>query len=325
MKTLYIVLLTLFISVPTHAHHQPVGDLNNDGFVDIADFLIFAQQFGNPTLFSPHTIDTIVVRDTVSVARDIYVPDIIIAEGDFFGDSEDYHLSYKVFQDVQNIVLSKVHNQAISDIRVRNHSIGPAILYSRLKYGEYDVVVNILDNVPDQSKMLMLAFQFAHEYGHILMNYRRGKQKWFEESIAIAISYVVLKELKNVWISSTYKKAAEDIDPYLLSNTYPFSLQDKPDIEDSNAIYQWYLRNRHTLENTPVYSEENRERQKVMTLKILQAFELWPDKTWNAIRYINTWPVQEDETLREYLEAWFKYTPRRYQTPVRSIIYPFIQ
>ena len=68
--------LLLVITGLSQADHLPKGDLDGDGDVDFADFIIFSGNFDKPDYLQskqPHTLDTIyventvVVRDTISV------------------------------------------------------------------------------------------------------------------------------------------------------------------------------------------------------------------------------------------------------------------
>ena len=58
---------------------------------------------------------------------------------------------------------------------------GPIILYQRGKKGEYIINLNTQDRYWCQ-----YAFQFSHEVGHILCNYKEGNSSnlWFEETLS---------------------------------------------------------------------------------------------------------------------------------------------
>ena len=66
---LFVVLLVSGLS-PIQAEHFAQGDFDKDGDVDFADFLVFSNNYGKPitqqTLVK-HTLDTIIVRDTITV------------------------------------------------------------------------------------------------------------------------------------------------------------------------------------------------------------------------------------------------------------------
>ena len=346
MKYLLVV-FTLLFSSNVYADHRLLGDLNNDGQVNFADFLVFVDEFGKPRSQQKtivHGIDTLVVRDTITIQRELVIRDTIEVRRDEYvvGVDVDNHSGFfstpfgrregeQAVIDVHVLMLHKTYNNAISHIKVRDDSEGPAVKFKRHDQGQHDVVLSIPRNFDKASTLRIIAFQFSHEYAHILMNYRPApgynRQIWFEESIAIAVSYVVLKELKEQWSKSdksVFREAASGIDAYLLHETYPFKLNDLPDIENSSSITEWYHRNKFILENHPPGHEENRERQKVVAQKVLRSFDRWPEQSWNAMRYFNTWPIEENRTIDGYLRSWFRYTPRGYQTPVRAMMYPFI-
>ena len=74
MRLLILVFFLLSLPAFAHAHECRSADLNGDGEVNIADFLIFVDQFGGPAIECPP--DTAAVRDT------IYVPVDKVAAGE---------------------------------------------------------------------------------------------------------------------------------------------------------------------------------------------------------------------------------------------------
>ena len=72
----------------SHAHHLPKGDLNGDGHVDFADFIIFADNFNKPYHLQskqPHHIENVVVRDTFFVQSVVHNNDAGVRAGRMLG------------------------------------------------------------------------------------------------------------------------------------------------------------------------------------------------------------------------------------------------
>ena len=75
---------------------------------------------------------------------------------------------------------------------------GPIVLFRRGPEGEYYVRLNTGNTYWSQ-----YAFQFAHEFGHVLCGYREGERcnKWFEESLCETASLFALRGMSLTWKS----------------------------------------------------------------------------------------------------------------------------
>ena len=73
---------------------------------------------------------------------------------------------------------------------------GPIVLFQRRPQGEYQVRLNTGNMLWAQH-----AFQFAHEFTHILCNYDATphRNKWFEESLCELGSLFALRRMAEVW------------------------------------------------------------------------------------------------------------------------------
>ena len=81
-------IFVLLLSSVAYPHHLPKGDLNGDGQVDFADFLIFADNFDKPyhlQSIQPHHIINVVVRDTIVVKEVVHDNDAGIRAGRMLG------------------------------------------------------------------------------------------------------------------------------------------------------------------------------------------------------------------------------------------------
>ena len=192
------------------------GDLNGDGTVNIADFLILSDNFGKTggDTFDPNNLveasaghspvpititvyDTIVHHIQVPVpVENVPRPEIVVKPGKWGLSMSDLQT---VLDDTRDVFADLLVYPLDSDITVEYKSPeGPKVLYNRANDGSYVVWLELFGEGYGQP-----IYQFAHEYGHILSNYREGssyeQQLWFEESIADLASLFALKTLGTTW------------------------------------------------------------------------------------------------------------------------------
>jgi len=85
---------------------------------------------------------------------------------------------------------------------------GPITLYRRGPNGEYLVRLNTGDRHWAQH-----AYQFAHEFGHILANYdeHERRNKWFEESVCEMASLFVLRRMSETWKAAKHRPIVRQV------------------------------------------------------------------------------------------------------------------
>jgi hypothetical protein len=109
-----------------------------------------------------------------------------------------------VLNSAKSVLDKTFSKQADADIIVKkSHEDFPRVLCDRDVQGRYQILLNVLDRKWDQ-----YAYQFSHEYCHILTEYEKtyGKEKyffeWFEEAICELASIYTLKSMAKIWAVS---------------------------------------------------------------------------------------------------------------------------
>ncbi len=146
----------------------------------------------------------------------------------------------------------------------------------------------------------MFAYQFAHEFCHVLSGYERlhgNPNNWFHESICEMASIFVLRRMGERWqhqppyenwtsYSASLTKYADD---QLRGHECLHASKRPPD------FHVWLLENEADLRANPYL----RDRNGVVASKLLLDFEQEPGG-WNAIRRLPS----TAGNIREYVESW---------------------
>ncbi len=212
-----------------------------------------------------------------------------------------------------------------SGIIVRYCPSGPRVLHKRADDGSYIVLLFVSTDGYGQP-----IFQFAHEYGHILSNYRfygrHKKQIWFEESICALASAFALKGLQTKWNNSV-DDMARNVRAYHVGDYFKSAFGD---ISRQSNFAQWYRNNREELENIDYHQSDKkdieriRKKNDIVAIELLDIFEKYPTKSWNAVRYMNQGHISiVDESLTHYLNDWRKRTPEQWQFIIGKIMKRF--
>ena len=306
------------------------GDLDGNGSVNYADLVIFTDNFGRTDgdTFNPNdlveasliptgsaTLVTVTVYETITKYETINEtalprPDVVVKPGnwDLSVDEMD-----KLLEQVRDIFGDRLMYPFDSDITVEYKSPeGPKVLYNRAADGSYVVWLDVREGSAQP------IFQFAHEYAHILANYRNStpyqQQLWFEESIADLASLYALKEIQTIWRGSSNQN--DQINAWMVETYYDDLVKSASAPEN---LAQWYQVNKTQREADPYLRDENRS----VALALFDIFEDHPDEAWNAVRYMNRGPVSVGRDFSLYLNDWRKRTPARWQFIVEEIMTRF--
>jgi hypothetical protein len=162
------------------------------------------------------------------------------------------------------------------------------------------------------------AFQFAHEFEHILCNYQPGasRNKWFEESICEVASLFALRRMSETWATTP---------PYPNWKSYASSLSKYADdrmkssqLPQGETLGEWYRAHADLL----VLDAINREHNLVVATALLAMFERQPEH-WEAVTYLNDDKPSESITFTVYLNNWHKRCPAKHQPFVAAIARQF--
>ena len=186
---------------------------------------------------------------------------------------------------------------------------GPIVLYRRGPEGEYRVRLNT-----GNTYWAQYAFQFSHEFCHILCNYREGgrSNKWFEESLCELASLFVLRRMSETWkVDPPYpnwRGFSSALSDYAKNRLDEFPLP------EGTTLAAWYREQAEELRKDPCQRPKNR----VVAGVLLPLFEQHPEH-WQAIEYLNVGPPSESDTFKQYLQHWHRHSPARHRPFVRQI------
>lgn len=142
------------------------------------------------------------------------------------------------------------------------------------------------------------AYQFAHEFCHVLSNYERlhiNPNQWFHEALCELASVFTLRRMAERWPVQP---------PYPNWNGYAPSLADYADellgdpcrqLPSDLTLRQWLTEHEEALRSDPY----RRNRNSVVACQLLPFFEAEPNG-WNAVRSL---PISKG-SLMEYLFDW---------------------
>ncbi len=190
---------------------------------------------------------------------------------------------------------------------------GPIVLFQRGPEGEYRVRLDTSSTYWSQ-----YAFQFAHEMGHILADYKENphRNKWFEEAICETASLYALRDMAKSWKTNA---------PYDNWRGYSTSLGEYADerlaaakLPEGKTLADWFADHEAELYQTPT----NRELNLVVAGQLLPLFEEKPQR-WEAIGWLNAADVKQSQTLGEFLADWERNSPERHREFIREIAQRF--
>lgn len=168
----------------------------------------------------------------------------------------------------------------------------------------HEIVVRLLTH---DRLWCQYAYQFAHEFGHVLCGGQPGYQgnQWFEETLCETSSLFVLRAMARTW---------QHAPPYPHWSEYRDALRAYADeiirsrtqLRDIHArgLAAFYRDHHQELEQQP----NDRERNGAMAIVLLFLFEEQPEQ-WEAIRWLNQGPNPEGLSFEAYLRRWHNAAP----------------
>lgn len=217
----------------------------------------------------------------------------ILVTGDNWGDANTKDIQ-KVLHSAALPLWEAAGKPPLHPILVIKSSEGPLVAYRRGENLEYRVLLNVEGRL-----WARFAYQFSHEFCHILANYREvpNAQLWFEESLCECASLFALRQMGHTWkVTPPYanwKSYANSLTTYAddrIAKVAPMSDDD---------LAKWYAKHRPELEK----SGTNRELNAVLAVRLLKMFEQSP-AAWQAVRAVNRGDAGENSSLAAYLSGW---------------------
>lgn len=235
---------------------------------------------------------------------------IVVLPGDW-GQSQIEEMR-RVCVSAANTIWSELDEKSLAPIHISRSNSGPISLYKRGSGYEYNVKLDTANRLWSQC-----AFQFAHEFCHILCNYRNvpNRQLWFEETLCECASLFALRRMSETWKThppySNWKSYSDSLKTYATDRIQKYD-------DHNESVAEFFRKHQSDL----LKSGTNRELNGYLAIKLLPLFEKDP-KSWNAVRYINLGPKEENVTFESYIQGWYQRVPEEHKKLVRSIAKEF--
>ena len=224
-------------------------------------------------------------------------PEIKILADDW-GDGQPEDI-LAVLTSVAEIIFPLGGKTPYDSIWVSRSEKGPIVLYQRGKDGEYMVKLNTQDRYWCQ-----YAFQFSHEIGHILCDYRHGDSSnlWFEETLGEVASLYTLLRLEESWKQSPpyphWKEYAAEFTIYANERIKKY------ENEIPSDLTAWFRENKESLRKEPL----DRPRNVSLAIRLLPLFDKFQEG-WSACAFLNEKKSKTPRSFVSYLSGWYKTCP----------------
>lgn len=164
----------------------------------------------------------------------------------------------------------------------------------------------------DELRWAQLAYQFAHEYCHILSNNRRPSHPtpwfWVQEALCEAASLFALRAMATQWVSDppypNWAEHAPRLAEYAKEQEQAVTV-----VPDGSSVPEWVGRRLEVLEADCYRREDNR----VVAVHLLPYLEAKRDIAWQAVGYLNTWPDEGAVDSRMCFRYWKAAAPAHLQ------------
>ena len=227
------------------------------------------------------------------------IPKIKIISKDWGnGHPKDIH---EILKSVAEILFPLGGKKPYDPIWVGKSENGPIILYQRGKKGEYIINLNTQDRYWCQ-----YAFQFSHEVGHILCNYREGNSSnlWFEETLCEVASLYSLLRLEKKWEHNPPYPQWKDYGPEFTKYAQQRMIKYQNEIPDN--LERWLDDNTATLAAEPI----NRPRNVALAVRLLPLFDKFPEG-WSACAFLNEKKSKKAKNFYSYMNEWYFSCPTK--------------
>ena len=209
---------------------------------------------------------------------------------------------YKIVVSAGSTLLEYGNGLNLQPILLRNHPQGPLTLYRLPTQNQYTVLVHITDR-----KWSQLAYQFSHEFCHILSNYdtsRNSANQWFEEAVCEGASLYTLKRMSETWRTDPPHQNWRSYSSSLATYLRHYLQENHRYLEAGTDLSDWYAKEKRSLR----HNHGQRHKNEIVGTKIFYYFLESPDR-WRSIRYLNLTRAP-DLSLQQYLGVWYKDLPK---------------
>ena len=233
--------------------------------------------------------------------------------GNDWGDADAGEIR-KVLESAAGELWKNFPARRLHPIIVQRGRRAPITLYRRGPKGEY-----LIKLTPKGRYWCQFAYQFAHEFCHILANYSHETpqaNKWFEESLCEMAAVYAMRRMAVTWKTAPPHPHWKSYAPAI--REYADDLQKAEDkLPEGKTLAAWYKDNSAALRKASHMRGKNR----IVANSLLGLFEA-NSGDWAAIGYLNSGKPASD-SFQDYLSNWYRQTPARRRKIVGDIIKMF--
>lgn len=216
-----------------------------------------------------------------------------------------------VLQSVAQEMLQFFPERRLNSIVVSHSNETPIVLYQKGAKNEYQVFLCAQNN-----RWAQYAYEFGHEFCHILSNYDRhtqlGKEhRWFDETLCETASLYTLRSLTRKWETNPPVPEWKDYAPRLREYSEHFLNEPHRALPSNVSLNAWFHQHEKDLRASPYL----RQRNEVVANMLLPIFEQDP-RNWAAIGYLNLQP--SGSSFQDYLNHWHEAVPEPHKAAVES-------
>jgi hypothetical protein len=255
---------------------------------------------------SPLGLSQDIAADEVQLVKPL---DIRVQKGGWGNASEEQIAT--VLQSVAQEMLQFFPERRLNSITVTHSNETPIVLYQKGPKNEYQVFLCATND-----RWAQYAYEFGHEFCHILSNYDRhtqmGKEhRWFDETVCETASLYTLRSLAKQWETNPPLPEMKDYAPRLREYSEHFLNEPHRHLPTNVSLDSWFHQNERDLRTSPYL----RQRNEVVANMLLPIFEQRPHN-WAAIGYLNLQPA--GGTFEDYLNHWHEAVPEEQRVVVES-------
>lgn len=201
----------------------------------------------------------------------------------------------------------------------RHTRIGPIVVHHRddhpqtawVRTPDGKIIVGIAAR---DRQCAQIAFQFAHEFCHVLATQSNDWQRtwraegkpnlWLEESFAEAASLFSLRAMARTWQRSApfrnWRSYAPDLAAYAEERMLTAAAGGRPE------FLRWFRQNEPAMRRNPLLRANNT----TVALQLLPLLEAEP-RAWEAVTFLNLGTRDRKQPLDAFLAEWRQNSPER--------------
>jgi hypothetical protein len=220
------------------------------------------------------------------------------------------------------------HGRQLGKILVRNNPIpynrgeginAPFALFEKGSNGEYQITLKIEGGY----RWSQMAYQFAHELGHLLANVRQPfngtGQLWFEEALNESLNLFIMNEMAKRWITQPPYPAWDDYALEMGQYVWENRIEPERQLPKGITLPQWLSNNIDTLTTNP--TAYNYDLVQLVSEQLLLPLLQSNPELIEAMQYLN--PNTQDSataiSFSEYLTHWYDAAPEHLRPVINKI------